>query len=83
MKIAGSYIEALRMIDEYVPLVSVIGAQRVNIGVDIGKQFGTRIIMRIERGVAKKLLMELQRRDLPLPQVIYHSGQILIGAEPE
>ena len=83
MKIAGSYAEALRMIDEYVPLVSVIGAQRVNIGVDIGKQFGTRIIMRIDRGTAKKLLIQLQQRDLPLPHVIYFNGQILIGAEPE
>lgn len=83
MKVASTYEEAFKLIEEYVPRVSIIGAARVDIGVDIGKQFGTRIIMRIDRPVAIKLLSELQKRDLPLPQVIYYAGRILIGAEPE
>lgn len=53
------------------------------IGVDIGKQFGTRVVMHITVEVARKLLSELQKRDLPCPQIIYQNNRILIGADPE
>lgn len=78
MKVASTYKQARDMVLE---LQASPGAARI--GVDIGKQFGTRIIMHIAVPVALHLLGELESRDLPLPQVIYMSGRLLIGAEPE
>lgn len=79
MKVADTYNDAFDFIRE-AEKAKVIP---VSIGVDIGKQFGTRIIMRLDPMMARKLLVELQQRDLPLPQVFYYGNQILIGADPE
>lgn len=86
MKVCNSYEDAFKLLrDIKPPAVDLIGpaSKAVPIGIDIGKQFGTRIIFHMSWDQGWKLLAELQKRDLPFPSVIYHSGRVLIGAEPE
>lgn len=75
MRIATTYEDVLSLLRETAEL-------QPTFGVDIGKQFGTRIIMHITKDTAGKLLHELRMRDLPCPQVIFTGNKILIGAEP-
>jgi hypothetical protein len=77
MKVAGSFAEARQII---LDTALDVGGKY---GIDIGKQFGTRIVMEIPQFVALKLLAELEQRDLPCPQVIYVNNRVLIGADPE
>lgn len=82
MKVAGSYAEAFEFLHE----VSGLNGLYDPVGVDIGKQFGTRIVMRMSAQMGRKLLHELQKRDLPLPQVILDEGfpnKVLIGVDPQ
>lgn len=74
MKVVSDYAEAFKLFTDHPGVV---------VGVDIGKQFGTRIVMHIGMLMAHKLLHELQNRDLPCPQVIWYNNRILIGADPE
>lgn len=83
MKIAKDWEEAHNLIND---LWAAARGQFFDpkIGIDIGKQFGTRIIMHIDPSNAHKLLNELEKRDLDLPSVIQmNPTTILIGAEPE
>lgn len=75
MKVAGSYKEAYDILRSNV---------HAAFGLDIGKQFGTRIVASIPYHIAMKLLTELEKRDLPLPSVIQiNDTRVLIGADPE
>lgn len=85
MKLITTYKEAYGLLQETQPKFGPVQKQGqwAQIGIDIGKQFGTRIVMHISHDTAFHLLRELEKRDLPCPQVIYAGRKILIGADPE
>ena len=78
IKQAKTYEEAFKFVTD-LERISITA----DIGIDIGKQFGTRMVIRISPMMARHLLTELQKRDLPLPMVLFYEKRILIGAEPE
>lgn len=84
MKVANTYREAYGILQETQPqpFSDIRTTVFVRIGIDIGKQFGVRVIMWISHDMAYKLLRELEARDLPLPQFIFTGTAIYIGADP-
>lgn len=84
MRVATTYPEAFAFFTEarrrVIPLA---GGHPLKCGVDIGKQFGTRIVFTMELAMGEHLLHELQKRDLPCPQVFATPKLILIGVSPE
>jgi hypothetical protein len=82
MKIALTYNEARDLIRQ----ASQDRRNHLNqaaVAIDIGKQFGTRILMHLSEEHGIKLLNELEMRDLPLPQVMYFNRRVLIGVDPK
>jgi hypothetical protein len=80
MKVATTYKEVWALFREAYRGVIMGGP---TIGIDIGKQFGLRMVIHLDRPNAVKLLSELEVRDLPCPQVIWTNDRILIGVEPQ
>lgn len=90
MKVATDFRQAHALINEVAAthlvapgVAKLTFATNPLVGIDIGKQFGTRIVIWLSGTTGHQLLDELEKRDLPLPIVIQEKGRVWIGAEPE
>lgn len=85
MKVATNYPDALALLGQLMEATERDPIQRNKcIGIDIGRQFGTKIVMHGPLGTGRKLIFELEKRGLPCPQLIFleNPARILIGVEP-
>jgi hypothetical protein len=80
VKIINSYKEAYGLLQETQPKFRELQGL-TQIKLDAGSaMFGVSLLFSLSHDQAFTLLRELEKRDLPLPEIIHNNNRILIGA---